>query len=319
MADKQHELICALKDMALTMGRTPTQDEFCMSRKGGHYQTRKFGGFSVLCQAAGLTPNIQGNSGKKIDRSIFERNIESHMEAYRGTEPLKISRDPYPSIAVISDIHWPFASEAVVNTFHEFVRLHQPEYVVLNGDAWDMYSHSKFPRSHNIFTPREEQALCVAANTEFWAKIKKNTPNAICIQMLGNHDVRPMKRIMESYPEAEDWIIEKLQSLFTFEGVRTVFDPREEVILGDIAIFHGYRTGIGAHRDFTLMSCINGHTHKGGAVFRNIRGHVLWELNSGYAGDPLAKGLTYTPQKIIDWTPGFGAVDHWGPRFIPVR
>ena len=91
----------------------------------------------------------------------------------------------------------------------------------------------------------------------------------------------------------------------------------EELIIGDIAVFHGYRSQLGAHRDYTLMNCINGHTHKGGAVFRQIRGSVIWELNSGLAGDPEAKGLTYRPQKITDWTPGFGEVDKKGPRFIP--
>jgi hypothetical protein len=45
---------------------------------------------------------------------------------------------------------------------------------------------------------------------------------------------------------------------------------------------------------------------------------VLFELNSGLAGDPEAKGLTYTPQKITVWTPGFGAINKYGPQFVSV-
>ncbi len=179
-----------------------------------------------------------------------------------------------------------------------------------------MYSHSKFPRSHNIFTPAQEQAMAREANTVFWAKLQKFCPDAICTQLLGNHELRPLKRIMEAYPEAEEWVAEKMKSLFTFDKVKTIFDPREEVTLGDIAIFHGYRSQLGAHRDYTLMNCINGHTHKPGVSYRTIRGALLWELNSGLAGDPLAKGLTYTPQKITIWGQGYAYVDAYGPRFV---
>ena len=156
-------------------------------------------------------------------------------------------------------------------------------------------------------------------NEQFWKDVKLRAPKADCVQMLGNHDVRPMKRIIEAYPEAEDWVAEKLKQLFSYDGVKTIFDPREELIFGNLAIFHGYRSQLGDHRNFTLMNTINGHTHKGGVVFRQIRGQTLWELNCGLAGDALAKGLTYTPQKISDWTPGFGAVNKYGPQFISCR
>ncbi len=134
---------------------------------------------------------------------------------------------------------------------------------------------------------------------------------------MGNHDVRPLKRIMEAYPEAEDWVTEMMKKAFSFDGVETVMDQRQEFKIGNILIFHGYRSKLGEHRDYTHSNTINGHTHRGGVVFRNIGGQCLWELNSGLAGDPESKGLSYTSQKITDWTPGFGAVDKLGPRFIP--
>ena len=315
MADL-HELVSALKDLYLELGRTPTKQEFCNSFKGAHYAMVKTGGYAVICQAAGLEMLGPGGMAKKIDNTIFKRDIERHVNTY--VPDVVITRPTYPKIAVISDIHWPFHSQRVLDAFHEFCRAHQPDLIFLNGDAWDMYSHSKFPRSHNVFTPRDEQNLARTANERFWDRCKKDCPNAVCTQMLGNHDLRPLKRVVESYPEAEDWVTEKVNSLFTFDGVKTITDPREEVILGDIAVFHGYRSQLGSHRDFTLMNCVNGHSHVGGVVFRQIRGQVLWEANSGYAGDPLTKGLTYTPQKITNWTHGFLFIWPWGPQFIPV-
>jgi len=324
LKDDQHQLIQDLQALAVKLQRTPTKAEFHREVKAANSRTiRFFNNYSLLLQAAGLEP--APNSRVKINNQVFERSIETHLENHRReaveTPEIKsqvISNTPTPSFATISDIHFPFQSEKVLSAFAIYVEKHQPEYVILNGDAWDMYSHAKFPRSHNIFTPREEQDLARKGNEEFWREIQKRSPQSKCVQMLGNHDVRPLKRILETYPAAEDWIDKILKELFTFDNVETFFDVREELILGNTAIFHGYRGGLGDHRDFTLMNCVNGHTHKGGVVYRQIRGSVLWELNSGLAGDPTAKGLTYTPQKITQWTPGFGAHDTYGPRFISI-
>lgn len=318
MQDEKQYLINLAKELSIELGRAPKLKDF-MSDGGESIKYRiqkNFGNTKVLLQAAGIEENWKK---RKIDNSIFETRIDQHLEAYHSApvrQPAKLT--PFTA-AIISDIHWPFSSERVVNRFLEYIGDEKPQHVIINGDAWDFYSHAKFPRSHNSFTPREEQAKARAMNEEFWRQVKAAHPGAICTQMLGNHDIRPMKRILEEYPEAEDWIKEKLQQLFTFEGVRTIFDVREELMLNEnTAVFHGYRGKLGDHRDFTLFNCINGHTHKGGVVHRTVRGELLYELNSGLAGDPEAKGLTYTPQKITNWTPGFGAVCKYGPMFVGV-
>ena len=316
----QHETLCALKELALELGRSPTRVEFERRVSGGKYSLeRNFGTFAALLQAAGLETYGERRKERKITNQIFERVVVDHLASFKPRES-KPLLTIWPKISVISDIHWPFAHQKVIDRFYDRVAEFQPEMVVLNGDAWDFYSHSKFARSHNQFTPREETQTARHHNEVFWQTILKHVPHAQCFQMLGNHDIRPLKRVLEAYPEAEDWVERSLKEAFTFNGVKTIFDPREELLIGeDVAIFHGYRTGLGAHRDYTLMNCINGHTHLGGASFRQINGRTLWELNSGLAGDPEAKGLTYTPQRITKWTLGFGELDHLGPRFIPFR
>lgn len=309
-----HDLVQAVKDLALELGRTPRKSELLARLKGsGHALSQHVGGYSTVLMAAGLEPY---HRPKKIDNSIFERPIEKHLELH--VPPAHEPPEPFPSCAIISDIHWPFSLERVIESFYEYLSECKPEFVIINGDAWDMYSHSKFPRSHNLFTPREEERLSREHNEAFWREVKKWSPDSRCFQLLGNHDIRPMKRVLEAYPEAEDWIAERLQRMFTFEGVKTIYDSREELFLNkQTLVFHGYRTQLGAHRDYTLYNCFNGHTHVGGVVWRQIRGFPIFEANSGLAGDPTAKGLTYTPQKIVAWTPGFVACDHLGPRFIP--
>lgn len=311
-----HELVAKLKEMAISLGRVPTRDEFQRELRSRKAVTDAFGSFSTLVQAAGLSPG----KPRKIDNSIFEKDIVRHLDEYKPRSIVQsIHLDPWPSAAICSDIHWPFANARVIDRFIEFVGDAKPEFVIINGDAWDMYAHTKFPRTHNLFKPREEEALARQMNEEFWQRAQKASPRSKCHQLLGNHDVRPLKRVLEAYPEAEDWIKEKVNSLFTFNGVATMFDPREELFLSNnVIVFHGYKTKLGDHRDYTMYCTANGHSHVGGVVFRKVRGSVLWELNSGLSGDPEAKGLTYTAQKITNWTPGFAVIDGLGPRFIPV-
>lgn len=307
-----------MKSLAIELGRPPNRNEFEASAKGAKYALGKaFGGnFSTLLQAAGLETYSERRS--KITNAVFNKDIESHLEQFKGDEWLPREK-PYPTAAIISDIHWPFENEHVLRKFYEYLDEYKPEWVIINGDAWDRYCHSKYPRSHNVFTPREEDRLSRERNVEFWAEAKRRSPESKCIQMMGNHDIRPMKQILQNYPAAEDWIERMLKEQFSFEGVTTIFDPREELFLcEDVVVFHGYRSKLGDHRDFTLYSCITGHTHVGGTVFKRIRKQTLFEGNSGVAGNPLSKGLSYTPQKITQWTPGFLVIDKWGPRFIPV-
>lgn len=310
----QHGLISALKIIASELGRTPTCQEFIEKSEYSERRMRTiFGSYSVAVAAAGLDPAVLSKK-KKLTNSIFEVSIEKHLEDYKPNE--HVERGPYPTIASISDIHWPFSCQRVIDKFLDHIEKFQPAYVILNGDAWDMYSHAKFPRSHNIFTPKEEEDMARAMNVDFWKEVKRRCPKAKCIQMLGNHDVRPLKRTQEQAPTLEHWIEKIFKQLFAFDGVETIFDPRQEILIEDVLIFHGYRSGEHAHRDYTLLNCMTGHTHIGAVGFRRIRGQVLWELKSGYAGDPEAKGLTYTPQKTTHWTHGFSYVWPWGPQFI---
>jgi predicted phosphodiesterase len=312
----QHVVLQQIKDLALELGRQPTNTEFSNRYGSRHHVNKHFGSWSNAIIAAGFTPIGHVEEDKRrIDNTIFEvKDINSFLS--QDTAPIIHKIETLQTIGSISDIHWPFSNEKVIKRFYEYVGDEKPDVVVINGDAWDMYSHSKFPRSHNVFTPRDEMKISREKNEQFWKEIKKIHPSANCFQMLGNHDIRPMKRILEEYPEAEDWVKEKMKQLFSYDGVKTFFDVREELIIGNTAILHGYRTKLGDHRDFMLMNSINGHSHVGGVVFRQIKGVTLWELNSGFSGDPTAKGLTYTPQKITNWTPGFGGVNKYGPQFI---
>lgn len=308
-----HELITALKNLAIELGRTPSRADFEARIKGGRYRLQKyFGGYVALVHAAGLAENV-GGMRRKIDNTIFEADIEEQL----GAHAPKIVETPKQSktTLIIPDTHFPFVHEATLERLIAFAGEAKPNRIIQIGDLYDNLSHGKFPRSHNVFTPREEMGRAQAQASSMWARLQEKAPGAECFQILGNHDIRPMRRLLESYPEAE--LFFDFAKFFNFPGVKLIEDSRQELILDNVAYLHGYKSQLGQHRDHMLMSCVTGHSHLGGVSYRSINGQVLWELNAGLLGDPESKGLSYTPQKITRWTLGWGFVDRYGPRFIP--
>lgn len=314
MGADSHELVSKVKELAVELGRTPSRAEFEASLAGAKSKIeRLFKNYITLLSAAGLSP-LTGHEGRrKIDASIFEVPIASHLENL-DQKVVETPRQKKKTL-IIPDTHFPFVHVKTLERLIAFTEQVKPDRIVQIGDLYDNLSHGKFPRSHNVFTPKQEMNEAHRMATELWAKLRKASPRAKCFQILGNHDLRPMKRILEAYPEAELFL--DFSKWFKFDGVHLQEDAREELILDGVAYLHGYKSQLGQHRDHMLRSCVTGHSHLGGVSFRSVDGRVLWELNAGLLGDPESKGLSYTPQKITRWTLGWGFVDEFGPRFIP--
>lgn len=316
-AGHQHELIGKLKELAAELGKTPTRDQFRARYGWPKAADRAYPLWASFVQAAGLEP-VSRASAQKIDNSVFRRDLASHLGEYR---PRSLAEpEAYKRTVFVPDTHHPFACQRTLEAIYRFIEKEQPECVVQVGDLADRYSHARFPRSHLLFSAEEEDQMARAGAETMWREIQKAAPKAECIQMVGNHDVRPLKQILSAYPQAERWIEKMMAEALTFEGVRTILDPREELKLpGNVDVIHGHYSKLGDHRNFSLTNVVHGHTHTGGVVFRNFAGKTLWELDCGYAADAESKGLSYTAQRTTKWTLGWGFLDEHGPRFIPLR
>lgn len=267
---------------------------------------------------AGLTPNGVTESRiiaktPKITNEIFHASIERQIEEYVPRNPIK--EVIFPKILCWPDTHYPFQNKAGVDRMIEFAKDNQPEYIVQVGDLFDMYAASKFPRSQNIYTPKDEERLAREMAEADWKRLKEACPEAICYQLLGNHDIRPLKRTLESLPIMEHWVEKYLGELFTFEGVNTILDTREELKLAGILFTHGF-LGSGNHKDYYLNNVVHGHDHKLYVLNRRIMGQNIFEMSCGFLGDIEAKALSYTPSKLANYQDGFGWIDKWGPRTI---
>lgn len=304
----------SIKELANELGRTPLRLEI-ESRHLLPSNKIKIIGYNELIAMAGLTAltETERKNVKKITNDIFNRNIDQHLEDYvpRKSKPQK----PFSKILCWPDSHYPFVNKEAEQKMIKFAIENQPDYIIQIGDMLDFYSASKFPRSQNVYTPKEEERLGIEMATNAWKQLREGCPKAKCYQLMGNHDVRPLKRTLESLPIAEHWMEAYFKQLFTFEGVETVFDTRQELEIDGILFTHGFLSP-GTHKDYYLKNVIHGHDHKLYVQHRRIHGQNIFEMSCGFLGDVEAKALSYTPSKLANFQLGFGWVDQWGARTI---
>lgn len=216
-------------------------------------------------------------------------------------------------IVAVPDLHMPFHSRKFVKWQLAAIKETAPAYVVQVGDLYDILFASRFYKSLNIMTPRQELKDGRRYAEDFWNEVKVKAPKAKRIQLRGNHEERVDKRLMESAPYLED--LTDLEGHSRFEGVQTIQDAQQELLLGEVFLQHGYMN-FGRHAVHNQAPTICGHSHHGGvALFQNRHG-IYWELNAGFGGDRKSPVFNYRTRRIIDgWTLGCGIVDELGPRF----
>jgi len=221
-------------------------------------------------------------------------------------------------IMSIGDNHLPFFNQPAFDFILRLIKQIKPKIIIDLGDKYDFCSFGKFPKRMRL-SPYEEVELGLNMAWKNWHKIRKAAgPKCKCFQIMGNHDERPSKRLIEKLPELD--AVYELKDLWSFPGVETIKDPRDDLIINDIQFTHGHRSKIGDHLKNNNFKNVNvGHLHRGGVYFHRLdTGEIKWELNSGFIGDPFSPELIYRPmKKYFTWTAGVGLIDESGPRFIP--
>jgi predicted MPP superfamily phosphohydrolase len=224
-------------------------------------------------------------------------------------------------VLVFGDLHFPYQHKKALAWALKQVKTLNPTHVVQIGDLYDFYYSSTYAKKDLKFSATEEVQKGREAAREFWAAVQKAAPKAKCVQLLGNHDDRPLKRVMEKVPELSAFF--NVRSLFEFASVTTQANSRTEYYIpinGSKVLFHhGYLTGLGKHMHYNEQNCVVGHSHKGGTLFKGYGSGIRWELNVGFLGDETQGPLQYGPQSRKFWTLGFGVVDEHGPRFVPYK
>lgn len=313
--DQKHYVVVKLKELAHELGRVPMISDFQAIFPRIPVGVL-FGTWDNALRAAGLV-TVEKEKAKKKDPFPPIDDPEKILEVIQSKEHRNVVRMNHAEkILVIGDMHLPFVNLNALSMVYAFAQKEKPDVIVQVGDLTDQYSASKFARSLNTYTPKAEDELSRKMAEEFWETLKRVSPGAKCFQLMGNHDARTLKRIVEKFPEGEHLIEQAMRQRMTFNGVHTIHDPTEELFINGILFTHGHYSKLGAHRDYNQCNVVCGHSHRGGVNYRSYNGETFWELNAGFIGDPYSKALSYRPQRIHNWTTGIGLIDEYGPRFI---
>lgn len=221
-------------------------------------------------------------------------------------------------VVAVPDLHLPFTDWKRVEKLYNHIEEIQPNVVIQLGDLLDRFTNSRFARSQDIMTPKEEVEEGHAGAINFWIEIKKRVKSAQRIQIKGNHDDRLLRQVLEMCPEIYSVVKKADAEMFKFAGVKTVPDSRDGIFIDGNLYTHGHLTQLGAHMVQLGVNVVHGHTHRGGVVFRNHFGKTMWELDCGYLADEKSVPLMYGPTKHLQHVKGFGVIDRLGPRFIPL-
>lgn len=219
-------------------------------------------------------------------------------------------------IAAFPDIHFPFSNDSVMPDAMKEVKKAKPDVIIQLGDLYDLFSFSKYPRSHSAvpYTPEQEVEEGRRKAVEFWKQLRKDNPKARLLQLGdANHDLRIVKRFEEKMPEAAFIGWRWLDLMLSFPGVEMV---KSHVVVDGIMIEHGNRKA-GQHAWFNQMSTLTGHTHKARIeYFANLNG-PFWEFNCGWLADPWSPVFSYrNHNRIDDNHTGIGLIEDGQPRFL---
>jgi predicted MPP superfamily phosphohydrolase len=211
-------------------------------------------------------------------------------------------------VLAIPDQHHPWASKPALDWVTAVAKREKPDVIVNLGDALDLYSLSRYPRSHNLYTPAEELRLGMEGYRKHWEALQKAAPKARCVIIDSNHGDRLIKRILERLPEAESLITNP----FAVDGVEAL----ERVEFEGVLYEHGYRSKPEDHARHNLQSTVHGHLHTATLHWFNLRGKSRFNLNCGWLGDDGARVFRYRQAAVSHWTLACGMVRDGEPELM---
>lgn len=164
-------------------------------------------------------------------------------------------------IAVASDLHVPFQDDKAVDAFVGYCKEVQPDIIVINGDLVDMYMLSKFAKGEGR-NPMSE----IEEARDILCKIREACPSSHIYYVIGNHEQRLEKTILNKAPELAS-LIEDIFSIFKLDNIEVI--GCGSLTLNDNLVFKhgtllGNKSGLSAIKEMenAYMSGATGHTHR---------------------------------------------------------
>ena len=219
------------------------------------------------------------------------------------------------TIFVASDAHyWPGEASIAHKVFVKLIKKHKPDIVVMNGDAFDGATISRFGKigfsTHEIPTVKQE----LEAVSDRLGEIEKAAGNAKLVFTMGNHDMRYESRLANTVPE--------------FEGVRG-FSLKEHFprwlfcmsmfVNKNLMIKHRYANGLHATYNNSMksgVSMVTGHLHRLQATIVSDYNGTRWGVDTGTLSDVEGDHMSYGEDNPKNHCSGFAVLTVANGRLI---
>lgn len=214
------------------------------------------------------------------------------------------------------DVHFPFTNKRKLNKVIDKIKAEKPDVVIQLGDIYDQYMFSRFGKDYNVISPKQELDRAKKDALNMWKKIKKAAPRARLMQLMGNHDIRMMKKALNKFPEAMHIFEDVHKKLYQFDGVETMESDRDYIEIDGVVYCHGWAS---SHINHFRQPVVRAHDHRawvrlvgdnttafGGIVYKDpcqiFRSKdTVFEASAGMFADEKAVPLGYTSSRRTDW------------------
>lgn len=272
-----HDLVAALKELTIELGRAPKKHEFCREIVGAEYKLAKeFGNYTALLMAAGLAKDaaIEAKNEKKLEREF--RKIVSKREQihsfYRHTFDLtdlfaKAGNPPSLKVIVQPDTHVKFMDKGAVDAFIKFMEFYDPHGLVILGDFLDCEGISHWEPGD--LEPRRLVPEIKAGKALLERELAAAKNSVLRIYIEGNHE-HWINQAFLKMPEFFDGLIDlgidvSLPRLMKLEEMGFHFIPLNELVkIGKAHFTHGNITSsshAAGHMNKYKTNIYYGHTH----------------------------------------------------------
>jgi len=196
-------------------------------------------------------------------------------------------------IFVASDAHyWPDEISVAHQAFVKLIKKHRPDIVVMNGDAFDGASISRYPKAGyaTFEMPTVKQEL--EAVSDRLGEIEKVAGNAKLVFTMGNHDQRFEAKLANQAPEFQGVAGFSLKEHFP----RWLF-CMSMMVNKNLMVKHRFANGLHATYNNAMkagVSMTTGHLHRLQATIVSDYNGSRWGIDTGTLcetdGDQMAYG-----------------------------
>lgn len=215
----------------------------------------------------------------------------------------------HSQIFVLSDIHIPFQDDDTLANVFDCIIDSQPQYIVLLGDVLDCYSISRFCKRPDRIRNLQHE---IDVFYKLMRGLKKQIPNTEIHYVLGNHENRLEKLVLEN-PGLFGLKALEPQKLFRLDELG-IFYHKTKVKLNNFIYYHGDAVRKDAsysakaeYIDHKMQDGVSGHTHRLGSYYTTyeqepsgwFENGCLCKIEPDYLNDP----------DKANWQQGFTIVD----------